>query len=114
MKNSKTKTIAMNWTGVEQRLFYFLLVAAFLLLSGYLYFVQRSVFNIVTRGQAERQIGQLETKVASLEADYMDIAGRQINADNARSLGFRDVSNVQNFAVKAKRNLSLSLSANEI
>lgn len=110
--NTRTKAIAL--TNIEKNLFYLFLFGTVLLLGSYLYLWQSSVWNIVARNRAEQQIGELTTRVATLEADYLALASRQINADFARSLGFRDITAEQNYAVKANQTITLSLSANEI
>lgn len=112
MNNSKVKVVAI--TNIEKNLFYMFLFAAILLLSSYLYLVQRSVFNIVARQKAEAEIGTLETKVASMEAEYMAESGSRINPDYAHTLGFRDVTADQNYAVSDKKTAALSLAGHEI
>ncbi|MCX6713435.1 MAG: hypothetical protein NTY66_04495 [Candidatus Vogelbacteria bacterium] len=108
------KTKVVDLTKLERDTFYILLIAVVLLLGSYLFLTQRSVWNIFGRQQAESRIGALETKVASLEAEYMEIAGKEVNTDYARSLGFKDVTNEQDFAVKTAKTVTLSLASNEI
>jgi len=99
---------------IEKRLFNMFLVVAVLLLGSYLYLVNESVFNIVARKQAEEKIGQLGTSVAILEAEYLALAGQEITPSFARSLGFRDVSAEQAYAVSTNQTVTLSLVSNEL
>lgn len=112
MNISKTKTASLN--RIEKDVFYVLLVSVIILLGSYLFLLQRSVWNIFSRQQAVQEIGLLEAKAAATEAEYLEIAGREVNADHARSLGFVDVSHEQNFAIKTAKTITLSLSSNEI
>lgn len=108
-------TIKMTTLGnLEKRLFYGFLVVAIVFFGLYLYLAQQSLFNIVARKQAQDKIGQIGTEVASLEAEYLSLSGREVTPDYAYSLGFRDVSAVQSYAVSANRTVTLSLvSAND-
>jgi cell division protein FtsL len=112
MQNSNIRVAALGKT--EKRLFYLFLAAATLLLITYLYFWQASLFNIVSRERASAEIGRLTTEVAAQEADYIALASRQITLDQAKALGFSDVSADQNYAVSGTQNLSLSLSRDQI
>lgn len=108
-------TIKMTTIGnLERRFFYGFLAVAVLFFVFYLYFAQQSLFNIVARNKAQEKIGQMGTEVASLEAEYLSLSGREITPDYARSLGFRDVSTIQSYAVSAKKTVTLSLVNNEL
>lgn len=111
-----TMTIKMTTRGnLEKRLFYGFLIATILFLGAYLYLANLSLFNIVGRNQAQEKIGQLRTEVASLESEYLSLSGREITPDYARSLGFKDISNTQSYAVSANKTVTLSLvSANDL
>mgnify|MGYP001594990828 CR=1 FL=1 len=109
-------TIKMATLGnLEKRLFYGFLIVAILFLGTYIYLANLSLFNIVARNQAQEKIGQLRTNVASLEAEYLGLSGREITPDYASSLGFQDVSSTQSYAVSANKTVTLSLvSANDL
>lgn len=107
-------TIKMATLGnLEKRLFYGFLVVAILFFGLYLYLFYQSLFNIVARNQAQEKIGQMGTVVAGLEAEYLGLSGREITPDYARSLGFKDISIVQSYAVSANKTVTLSLLSNE-
>jgi cell division protein FtsL len=109
-------TLKMATLGnLEKRLFYGFLIVAILFLGTYIYFANLSLFNIGARNHAQEKIGQLRTEVASLEAEYLSLSGREITPDYARSLGFKDISNAQSYAVSASKTVALSLvSANDL
>ncbi len=108
-------TIKMTTLGnLEKRMFYGFFVVAILFFGLYLYLAQQSLFNIVARNQAQEKIGQIGTAVASLEAEYLSLSGREITPDYAHSLGFKDVSATQSYAVSANKTVTLSLVSNEL
>jgi cell division protein FtsL len=108
-------TLKMATIGnLEKRMFYGFLVVAILLFVSYLYLANQSLFNIVARNQAQEQIGELGTEVATLESEYLSLAGREITPDYARSLGFRDISTIQTYAESANKTVTLSLLSNEL
>lgn len=107
-------TLKMATIGnLEKRLFYGLFAVAVLFLVSYLYLAQQSVFNIVAKEKAQEQIGQLGMEVASLEGEYLSLSGREITPDYAESLGFKDISTIQKYAISANKTVTLSLVNNE-
>jgi len=113
MTNSKVKVATI--TNVEKNLFYMFFVVAILLLGSYLYLVNMSVLNIVAREKTQVEIGRLTTLVASQESEYLALANREVTVDYARSLGFKEVTSGQGYAVPTKKTVTLSLlSTNEI
>ncbi len=97
-----------------ERLIVVFSVACILLLAGYLYLVNTSVFAIVARKQAESKISDLESQVATLEARYIVLSGR-LTLDYAHELGFHDLANdTVRYARSGGGAVSLSSAANEI
>jgi len=99
---------------LEKGMFYGFFVVTILFFCSYIFLTQLSLYYIVARNQAEEKIGQLGTEVASLEAEYLSLSGREITPDYAQSLGFRDVSTVQSYVVSANKTVTLSLVNNEL
>ncbi|MEK7477945.1 MAG: hypothetical protein AAB645_01075 [Patescibacteria group bacterium] len=99
---------------IQTRLIWTLLVTLVLLLSSYLYLVNRSIFNIVERKQAEETINSLNTKVAMLETDYMTLTTSKINLDYAHSLGYQNVLNSLSYIAKSVKPMAIFMPNNEI
>jgi len=107
-------TIKMTTLGnLEKRLFYGFLAVVILFFGAYFYLFFQSLYNIVAYNQAQENIGKFGTEVASLEAEYLGLSGREITPDYAQSLGFSDVSSVQGYAFSANKTVTLSLLSNE-
>ena len=108
-------TIKMATIGnLEKGLFYGFLVVAILFFGSYIYLANQSLFNIVARNQAQEKIGEVETQVASLESEYLSLSGREVTPDYAKTLGFKDISEVQGYAVLSNKTVTLSLLSNEL
>lgn len=75
----------------KKKTFYILASVALVFLGGYVYFVNQTVWNIVSRQNATKEIAMISSEVASLEASYMSLSG-SLTLDHAYALGFREVA----------------------
>ena len=83
--NTTVKAIAVNNT--KQKLFY-ILFSLFLLLSIlYIYFVGKTIFNIIERKTAENDVRILTSYIGGLELEYLSL-NNKIDLELARQLGF--------------------------
>lgn len=108
----QTKTIAI--ANIQTKIMWTLFVAVILLLASYLYLVNKSVYNIVERKQAEESINSLNTEVAMLETEYMTLTTTKINLDYAHSLGYKDVPNNLSYIARSVKPSAISMRNNEI
>ena len=70
---------------------------ALILTISYAYFLQNSVFNIVSREDFDKKISVLSAKVSSLESEYLSIRNG-VNIDEATRLGLKENFDKMNFA----------------
>ena len=66
-----------------------LLFCISILALSYVYFINSSVLNTVTREQNNKEISQMIARISSLENSYINLKSN-INIDMAYTLGFRD------------------------
>lgn len=80
------------------------------LVGGYLYAVNRTVFNVVATTNAEKTLAQSAATSADLESSYIALKNK-ITLDFAYSQGFQDASGQQIFLVKKPAVNTLSFNA---
>ena len=78
---------------LEQKMFWFFATLIFCCLVFYMYFVSSTILNIVAREGAERDVKTASGAVSELESEYAAL-GRNLDLNNAKSLGYRDVAEV--------------------
>lgn len=76
----------------QKKAFFSLASIALVLAGGYVYFVNQTVWNIVSRQNAAKEISTVSSNVAELEASYMNVSGK-LTLDHAYLLGFHEVKN---------------------
>lgn len=76
----------------QKKAFFSLAFIALTLAGGYAYFVNQTVWNIVSRQNAVREISKTSSDVAALEASFMSLSGG-LTLDHAYTLGFHEVKN---------------------
>jgi hypothetical protein len=87
-----------------------LVVLNIVLAGGYVYSVNRTVFNVVAATKAEKALAQSSVTTADLESRQVSLRNR-ITLDFAYSQGFQDASNQQIFIVKKPVVNTLSFNA---
>ena len=75
----------------EKTIFWVLLGVLFLCASFYMYFVNSTIHNVVTRQNLEKESTQLTLKIGNEEFQYITMRN-SITLPLAYSLGFKDVS----------------------
>lgn len=63
----------------------------------YIYFVQSSVADIVSRENLNKKISSIVMEVSSLESEYLNI-GNEVNIETAKRLGLKENFDKMNFA----------------
>jgi hypothetical protein len=103
-----------NIENLQKYLSIVLAVFAIALSFSYIYLVNSSVLNTVTREQNNKDISQLVIKISTLENSYM-AKKSDLNIDKAYSLGFKDDFSKVHFSSENKNiGGNLSLLGNEI
>lgn len=87
-----------------------LLLLNVVLIGGYVYAVNRTVFNVVASTKAENTIAQSSATVSDLESRYVALKNK-ITLDFAYSQGFQDASKQQIFIAKKLVSNTLSFNA---
>jgi hypothetical protein len=80
------------------------------LIGGYVYAVNRTVFNVVASAKAEKAIAQNSAVSAELESRYISLKNK-VTLAFAYTQGFQDASGQQIFIVKKPVTSVLSLNA---
>jgi ribosomal protein L18 len=94
MKNILAQIIKFQKSAV-----WILIVLNIVLAGGYVYTVNRTVFNVVASTKAEKALAQSSAASADLESRYVSLKNK-ITLDFAYAQGFQDASNQQIFIVK--------------
>lgn len=87
-----------------------LLLVNVVLIGGYIYGVNRTVFNVVASTKAEKALAQSAATSSDLESRYISLKNK-ITLDFAYAQGFQDASNQQVFIVKKPVTKTLSFNA---
>lgn len=89
--NIRTRSISHKLHGVERKLCALFLAFFAVLLCLYIYFVGKSIVNVVVREEVEIQIGEVNSRLSELEQDYLSKKDA-INLTFAETKGYRAVS----------------------
>ena len=88
----RTRSISNKIHGIERQFILGFLVFLVALLSLYVYFVGKSIVNVVVREEVEFQIAEVNSGLSELELDYITKKD-SINILLAQERGFKSVSN---------------------
>lgn len=88
---TRTRTISYKLHGLERQLCLSLIVVFVALLGLYVYFVGKSIVNVVVREEIELQIAEVNSNLSLLELDYITKKDA-INMQLARARGFKAIS----------------------
>jgi len=83
----------IKFNTIEKRLLIALSVTLLILAGAYVYFVNRTIFNVVERKGLEQDMSMLATEVSELERTHLTLKGT-ITEDLASELGFRELAQV--------------------
>jgi len=103
------KIIKKNINNIElpRICFWFLLVILITNVFGYIYFVRGTVVDIVQRQNLEKSISNLDSKMISLESEYLKTKNN-ITSELAVNLGFKLI-NSRKFVTRDQTSINLSL-----
>lgn len=74
----------------DRRIFWILASLLGIVLAAYIYFLGISVYAVIERKSAEKQVGQMNAHISQLESTYVAL-DREIDLVLARERGFADV-----------------------
>lgn len=89
MHNIRTIAQAMP-EPLEKRILIALAAIAIFFLVAYVYLINQTVWNIVTRKNLTKEITEVSGQVAALESSYMTLSS-SVTIDRAYALGFSEV-----------------------
>ena len=88
----RARSISNKIYGIEKQILLFLIFLFITLLSLYIYFVGKSIVNVVVREEVEIQIAEINSEISELELDYIS-KKNSINMAFAQEKGFKSISN---------------------
>ncbi len=88
---SYTRTLQQNLYGIERRLCLIFFILIITLASLYVYFVGKSIVNVVVREETELQIAEVNSRLSDLESAYL-AQKDSINMEFAQAEGFDTIS----------------------
>jgi signal transduction histidine kinase len=71
--------------------FWLAAIAIVIMAIAYIYFVNAIVWNVASRQQAEKKLGEVTAKIATLESEYMSRTSA-IGISQAYAMGFKNTS----------------------
>jgi len=93
MNKTHTAIHHITPTAFEKKAFLVLAGLIVSLLVLYVYFVNQTVWNIVSRQDLTKSINTISSDVATLESTYMTLSS-SLTIDHAYALGFKDITAV--------------------
>lgn len=87
----RTRSISNKIHGIERRLSLGFMMFLVILLSFYIYFVGKSIVNVVVREEVEIQIAEVNSELSLLEFDYLTKKDT-INMLFAQERGFKSIA----------------------
>lgn len=85
----KTKTIQINI--FEKRAFFLLVFVILTLISFYIYFISKSIINVIVREEISKDAVAVSSKIGELEFKYITHKNA-INKEFAKQAGFEDIA----------------------
>ncbi len=89
----------LNQPHIQKKAFFILVSIAFFVLCMYVYFVNQTVWNVVSRQNAVKTIHKVSSEVAVLEASYMKLSSA-LTLEHAYILGFQEVKSADTLFVE--------------
>ena len=92
-------TLAINTIERTSKLIFWALLAGVVILaSTYMYMINRTVWNVLARQQAETQIVSINSKLSAVEYTYI-ASKNKVTMQLAQSMGFEPISSNQSIFV---------------
>lgn len=88
---SKALAISYNLQKIQKKTFFILALITLLLLGTYVYFVNQTVWNVVSRQNAVKEMQNLSSEIAALETSYMKSLSA-LTIEEAKLLGFKEIT----------------------
>ncbi|HEC33008.1 MAG TPA: hypothetical protein ENI63_01980 [Candidatus Kaiserbacteria bacterium] len=87
----KTRSISYKIHGIERQICISFMIFLVILLGLYIYFVGKSIVNVLVREEIELKIAEVNSRLSILESDYITKKGT-INMAFAVERGFKSIS----------------------
>lgn len=104
------KNKILNIENLERKIFWYFTMCIIIFSGFYLYYVNRTIVNVVERQNIEKEIALINSRLGDLESSYLSLKNG-ISYDLALSKGFVKVSNEKYVSRKTFNN---NLSVNRI
>jgi len=91
--NEKIQAKAISVYDIQQKIFWFLVVALVTTSVLYMFIVSKTILSVVHRNVAEERIKDLNSEISDIESQYISL-GQNINLPYAASLGFHDIAKI--------------------
>ncbi len=92
----------------SQMVFWALVMGIVMLSSIYIFFINKTVRNVVARGQIQAEMASLNSKLSETEFDYINSVGA-ITLDSARELGFQPAVGSVTFVTRERIGKSVAI-----
>lgn len=102
------KTLILQFEENDRRIFWAFAALLGMLAGAYIYFLSISVYAVVDRKSAERNISDITAQISSLETQYVSY-DRRIDPSLAYARGFIDVSVPKYITRDTGKNTTLTL-----
>jgi hypothetical protein len=108
----KLNTAVVDNNDLGKKMFLAASGALMITLSLYVFFVGKTIVNIIHRKAAESEVRSLSAQVSNLEIQYISLA-KNIDLDMAKTLGFSESKDTY-FAARRSTVGALATTANEL
>lgn len=85
------KSLIAQFEEYDRKIFWTLLSLIGVVVVAYLYYLSVSVYAVISRRTAEREVDKLTSKISLLESQYV-MLDKKISLDMAHAQGFLDIS----------------------
>ena len=85
------ESLLTQFEAYDRKIFWTMLVLTGLVMVAYLYFLSVSVYAVIGRRTAERDLDKLSAKISVLESQYVSL-DKRISLDMAHAQGFMDIA----------------------
>jgi len=90
----KIQIKAISLYNLQQKLFWALIAGLSVVVAFYMFFVGKTIINVVDRRTSENEIKNLNSVISELESRYIAL-GQDINLADAETMGFHEVTKIE-------------------
>ncbi len=93
MQNTLTLR-STSFGNIEEKAFFLLVTLILFSVSLYIYFISGTILSVVDRTSASSEIKILNTKVSTLESEYMSSLDTTTNLEEVKKMGYSEISKI--------------------